>query len=191
MRVLIEPPLDRWAVSTTTGRDRAALAACVAARAERLGTPKLSRIAPVITAGHQASLWHPGILAKYIAMAKAAVKSDSAMLNLVVDHDVHEALSLQLPVNRSGRLTAVKIELAKRDLAVPMASSPPMNSQAVVDILRAARNRLGKTLVADVDLIMAAFDDIPECRTAAEQISVVLGRLMRQSKTCCSGHESI
>lgn len=179
MRVLLEPSLDQWAISTTTETDRAALAECVAVRAERLGTPELSRTAPVITAGHQASLWHPGILAKYIAMAKAAEKGGAAMLNIVVDHDVQETLSLQLPMNQSGRLATVKIKLAPGDRSVPMASSPPMNSLAVLDTLRATRSRLGKTLVVDVESIMAAFEDIPECRTAAEQVSVVLGRLMR------------
>ncbi|MFW5652792.1 MAG: hypothetical protein ACOC0P_02000, partial [Planctomycetota bacterium] len=94
---------------------------------------------PIIATGHQASFWHPGILAKYIALdafAAARVLShledtapDTApssdkstglptlgiRLELVVDHDGNDPLSITTPAfdDDAGRLTTRTTRLAR------------------------------------------------------------------------------
>ncbi len=91
MRPHADPPLDHWQPSRPpTGR-------------------------PVIATGHQAWLWHPGILAKDLAMVAAAAAHDADTLHLVVDHDVHEALTLQLPIIEGDALRIETLRLASMD----------------------------------------------------------------------------
>src|SRR5579864_8908961 len=60
---------------------------------------------PVIMSGHQAQVWHPGILAKLMAARSAAKLSAAAVAWLVVDQDDHEPWEIRYPVRRGdGRL---------------------------------------------------------------------------------------
>ena len=179
MRVVTDPKLDRWPIRSDVNADRTSVAACVAANAKVLGTPLLSPTKPLLVTGHQAWFWHPGILAKYIAVVKAGQHYGADLMQIVVDHDVHDALSIELPIHRGGYLSIEKLELAPQDLRLPLASSPPADVDVVCDTLRSARDRFGATLVADLEAIMAAFEDIPPCQTLAQQMSVVLNRLMK------------
>lgn len=53
----------------------------------------------VILTGHQAEFWHPGILARYYAMeALADTNQIPAMIELVVDQDTNDPLTMSLPV---------------------------------------------------------------------------------------------
>lgn len=55
--------------------------------------------------GHQAQVWHPGILAKVIALNAAATRAGAAAAWIVVDHDENDPLSLRAPyIDRDGRL---------------------------------------------------------------------------------------
>lgn len=65
---------------------------------EELGLPT---DAPIIMAGHQAQLWHPGILAKLFAADALAKRTGARVVWLVVDMDNNDALTLRVPT-RSG-----------------------------------------------------------------------------------------
>ncbi len=52
----------------------------------------------VVLTGHQAIIWHPGILAKYIAAEQIASASGAAAAWLVVDHDVYDPDAVTAPV---------------------------------------------------------------------------------------------
>jgi hypothetical protein len=73
---------------------------------------------PILATGHQPTLWHPGILAKYIAI-DATLRSrrgqDEGLVaaNVVVDQDVVDCAALDVPVRRSdGSLASRRIDLA-------------------------------------------------------------------------------
>lgn len=53
---------------------------------------------PVVMSGHQAGIWHPGILAKYAAMVAIAERCGAQAAWLVVDQDVNDAASVRYPV---------------------------------------------------------------------------------------------
>lgn len=67
---------------------------------------------PVILSGHQAELWHPGILAKHFAAEAIAAKVVGRAAWLVVDHDVPHEIALRLPArDAEGRLVRKKLPL--------------------------------------------------------------------------------
>ncbi|MCA9272680.1 MAG: hypothetical protein KDA31_06515 [Phycisphaerales bacterium] len=66
---------------------------------EQLGLP-IDK--PIIMTGHQAQLWHPGILAKLFAAQSVASQVGGVVVWLIVDMDTNEALSLRVPVRHAG-----------------------------------------------------------------------------------------
>lgn len=76
-------------------------AAKAAARAE-LGLP-IDR--PIVMVGHQAEVWHAGIVAKLMAAAELAERHDAALVWLTPDHDANEPTMLPYPaITHEGRL---------------------------------------------------------------------------------------
>lgn len=72
----------------------------------------LAADAPIILSGHQAELWHPGILAKHLAAEAVAARVGGATAWLVVDHDVPHETVLRLPArDAEGRLVRKKLPL--------------------------------------------------------------------------------
>lgn len=181
MRLRLEPA-PPWAVPTSTSTSRDAIARCINAHADRLGTAHLDATGRVIATGHQAWLWHPGILAKDMAMVAACQSTGASPLHLVVDQDAHEALSITVPTVDDEELGTRTLRLVSHDPAVPTGWQPAVDVDAV-------RERLGSFSLpgrVDTDLIdplrkrlFDALTDLPPYRTLAEQIAVVLTRLMR------------
>ncbi len=176
MQVMIEPPMSGWQVGRGGGPARAELAQITAANADRLGRC-LNGIGPVIATGHQAWLWHPGILAKDLAAQHAAELHNAQTLHVVVDQDVSGPMRLQIPVVDQGRAGVQVIEIGEVDTVVATCCQGPLNTGRVVQRLDATRQRFGKTLAVDLGVIAEAFEDLPDCQTLAQQITVVLARL--------------
>ncbi|MCX5659265.1 MAG: hypothetical protein NTW19_06020 [Planctomycetota bacterium] len=158
MRTVAEPPLADWRLAPFTARGAAS---------------------PVIATGHQAWLWHPGILAKDLAMVAAAKRLNATTFHLIVDHDVHEALRLELPVLDGERLTTQTLHLGPENIEIPSGSQPPVDAGVARRTLEAARQRWGKALCVDVGPLIDAFDDLPPSRTLAEQMRLVTAKLLR------------
>jgi hypothetical protein len=55
---------------------------------------------PVILSGHQAEFWHPGILAKYLALSAAGSSLSAAIAWLVVDQDANDPSRIRYPTRR-------------------------------------------------------------------------------------------
>lgn len=67
---------------------------------------------PLILSGHQAELWHPGILAKHFAAEAIAADVSGRAAWLVVDHDVPHEIGLRSPArDGEGRLVRKKLPL--------------------------------------------------------------------------------
>ncbi|MBL0869525.1 MAG: hypothetical protein IBJ18_02995 [Phycisphaerales bacterium] len=57
---------------------------------------------PVVMSGHQATIWHPGILAKRFALSAAAERAGAHAAWLVVDQDPEDPSTLQYPARPSA-----------------------------------------------------------------------------------------
>lgn len=131
--ITIEPSLSRW-TSLPGGDDRGRShdhdhASLAELTRRELGLP-IDR--PILATGHQPSFWHPGILAKYIAVncvlrsAAGRVEQWSG-LNVIVDQDVVDFASVDVPARGpDGSLIARRIAFAPVDSAadVPVGRLP-------------------------------------------------------------------
>ena len=176
MRTFADPPLNQCrpdpAALQHHAADRALLIERINQRAARLGTPAMHSGRPIIATGHQAWLWHPGILAKDIAMAVACDHHHAAPLHLTVDQDAHPVWHLELPVRRGDRLLVQRTVLAPHLSAVPTGAQPPAE-------LATLRRSLEQCADGRLEPILDALRDFPHCRTLAEQVAVLLARLMQ------------
>ncbi len=135
---------------------------------------------PLIATGHQAWLWHPGILAKDIAMVVAAAPGapGARTLHLVVDHDVHEAMQVALPIVEGGRLRVETLRLGETDAGVPTGCQPPVDRQELRRRVEAASQRRG--LAASLDALRDAAGRLSDApRSLAEQVGELTATLMR------------
>jgi hypothetical protein len=171
--VQIDPPLRAWTLADRVGRDRSALAGCTAQHHQQLGTAALDSNKRIIATGHQPGLWHPGILAKDLAMHTAAEAHSAAPLHLIVDHDAIAALSLEVPRQTNDALHVEHLHLGPEQPAIPAGFQPPVDGEAVRDKLRRHPR------AALLEPIRRAFADLPACDSLAQQMAVVLARLKR------------
>jgi hypothetical protein len=137
MKITVDPPLDQWALAK---HDK-----------------------PVIATGHQASLWHPGILAKYIATTHAAKKFNAQPLHIVVDQDQHETMALDIPVVKGNQLAVNRVSLGKVNAHVPTGMQPPIDVDE-------------STLDSD-GVLALALREIGPCKTLAQQVTALLAKL--------------
>lgn len=106
---------------------------------------------PIVMSGHQAQLWHPGIVAKHFAAAALAERVGGVAVWLVVDTDTNEALSLRVPVRAEGAMQEAALDLMP---ASKRADRTPTGLQAAVEPgaialgpdLRAATRAIGERL---------------------------------------------
>lgn len=167
--VTIDMPMEAWPLvrpGIGTGVNRKYLLDAVRGHAHRLGVPEVdaasSGTAPsrIIATGHQAGLWHPGILAKDFAAIAVAAEHGAAPLHLVVDQDEHPVWAIDLP-----RVVGQAVEIDRHRLSdelagVPTGFQPPADAQ-----------RLGDWLGG---LGLSVPDRLDAARTLAEQVAGVL-----------------
>ncbi|MEM7624568.1 MAG: hypothetical protein AAF333_02950 [Planctomycetota bacterium] len=150
MHLLIDPPLSDWP------------------------TPHARR--PIWT-GHQVSLFHPGIAAKYLAAAAVSARAGVPMMQVAVDQDVYDPLSLAVPVRDGDRLGVVKVSLGPVLAEVPVGMQPPVRSSAVAKALGDWPG--GAVVVPDRQRVVAAFAEAEkEAETLGQQMDGVLLRLL-------------
>lgn len=153
MRIVVEPPIAQWRPRT--------------------------RAAITLATGHQAALWHPGILAKDIAIDIAADRWDAQTVHLVVNHDVHDAITLALPVQDGDRLSVERITLGPQLQHVPTGFQPAIEPAAMRRSLLDARHRLDTRLTVDLDPLLHAIDEVGPQPNLAAQMSRLTAVLMR------------
>lgn len=173
-RFYADPLMIHWYPSgAVSAMDREVLVNLVGDNADQQGTGRLAVDGPIIATGHQAWFWHPGILAKDMAMAQAADYHNGHMLHLVVDHDVHPAMQLPIPIRLGNAMIGKVVQLAKVRDDIPIASQKPVDIKQVQDNLWYLKQEqsasLGKALV-----------NMPVCVNLGQQITVILTRLMQQ-----------
>lgn len=104
--VAIRPSLDQWSCIAALAIARRPAAAAEFRR--QLGLP-VSDDKPVIMSGHQAELWHPGILAKAITADHAASLAGTRACWISVDQDSNEPCRVAYPAidTRGGLVQAL------------------------------------------------------------------------------------
>ena len=73
---------------------------------------------PVVMSGHQAGVWHPGILAKWMAMVAAAERTGAQAVWLVVDSDTNDPSTVRYPVSDQGGSLGVETWISIPGLSV-------------------------------------------------------------------------
>lgn len=92
------PPAVGWTTALTT----APLTAAQRRFREELGLPATGT---VVMSGHQAEVWHPGIVAKWFAMKSLAAAHGAHAAWVVVDQDDNDPTRIKYPTNDLERRT--------------------------------------------------------------------------------------
>lgn len=169
--VRVQPPIGQWTLGNLAPHDRAALVERINKRAKRLGTALLESPADrLIATGHQAQLWHPGILAKDIATDLAAERLSAQRLHLTVDQDINDAWRLDVPDRDGDELNVASVLLADQKQGVPTGFQPPADPAQL-------RQRLVSLDLPLTAALAQAIDNLPDCGSLAEQAAVILAKL--------------
>jgi len=135
--------------------------------ADRLDTGRIVAPNRIIATGHQAWLWHPGILAKFLAMKHACTTLNTQPIHIVVDHDCYNPLDIPYPDCDGLRLVERNLAIGNCREDVPTAFQQHINLQTL-------RNQTDPLFLP----IARAAENMPQCRNLAEQFTVLISRLM-------------
>ncbi len=129
---------------------------------------------PRVVTGHQAQLFHPGILAKYLA-AVHAYGGRLPLVNVVVDQDAYDPLRLDLPRQEGDRLAVDTRHLA------PVVPQVPIGCQPAADVkhVRQALESINPQAMPMRQALLDAFEAVGRPRTLAQQMAGVLAMVMR------------
>lgn len=130
---------------------------------------------PIILSGHQAELWHPGILTKHLAAAALAAQAGGATAWVVVDHDVPHETVLRSPArDAEGRLVRKKLPLLNEaDAARSTGWIGPLTPAAW-----SAADAAVPTLGPRLEAIRAALDAAKGEKNWASQVTAATQRLL-------------
>ncbi|MFG0306259.1 MAG: hypothetical protein ACF8Q5_08610 [Phycisphaerales bacterium JB040] len=124
--IAIEPDPGAW-----RGLLRQDPPALARAFRESLGLPSDR---PVVATGHQPILFHPGVLAKYLAAEAAGEALDCAVVHVVADQDTPDVTTLRRPVRTDTGTLEVKhprLTEAPAFTALAVASQGPIQAQTL------------------------------------------------------------
>jgi hypothetical protein len=79
---------------------------------------------PIIMAGHQPVIYHPGLLAKTTALARFAADSDALAINIVIDSDLGDGGSITWP-----RISGANLEIKSASLVGNIAGLETLYSE--------------------------------------------------------------
>jgi hypothetical protein len=133
----------------------------------------------LIGTGHQAWLWHPGILAKDLAARSFASRRNCAWLHLVVDHDVSDAALLPVPVREGDALRVELLTLGRTIADVPTGCQPAIASDQAVGAVDAFIRRWGDRLAVDLQPLRDALRAGRDARTLAQQMTATHAHVMQ------------
>lgn len=155
----IEPAPSRWVDLARERRSRvpAWLAPSAGTFRSQLGLPP----GPLVMSGHQAILWHPGILAKYIAADACARAAGAAAAWVVVDQDTPPPHELAWPMRAGATSTRVVVGTHRFDYVSPCSG----------DVPACGRPPLVATAIAGDDLLIDPAGALPRLHTAVNSAS--------------------
>ncbi|MEQ9453481.1 MAG: hypothetical protein RLN76_02665 [Phycisphaeraceae bacterium] len=137
--------------------------------ADRLGTGRINPTdlhKPIIATGHQPTFHHPGILAKDLMLREARATGATA-LHFVVDQDLHDIWSLDIPHIAGDRATARHITATEPHRDLPTGSRPPLPTNQLQQLAHDAN------ITALKDALQHALPG----DTSAQQMTSLLARI--------------
>ncbi len=130
--------------------------------------------------GHQAYLWHPGILAKHLALDAFAQSQRLSPVNLIVDHDAYDPLGFDVPYVDGQAIKVRHLRLSPHRSETPPTLRPPIDPAIALQHLHEGTQDLPSTTRASLDPLLEALqqthDDFP---SLAHQFAHLLGALTR------------
>lgn len=98
---------------------------------------------PIVLAGHQPELFHPGVWYKNFALSRLAKQTDSIAVNLIIDSDLCRQASLGVP---TGSVDRPRIEQVAFDVAAD--SAVPYEERQILDreLFASFGSRVAKTI---------------------------------------------
>lgn len=175
----LEPAPSRWPDLVRERRPRvpAWLAPSAASFRSQLSMPD----GPLVMSGHQAILWHPGILAKYIATDACARAAGAAAAWVVVDQDTPAPHEIAWPRRASinsdrGLIGARQFDYASHcDADVPACARPTLVARTLGEDL------LFIDPAGALPRIRAAINDAARLPNAAAQVTRAIESLLPPS----------
>ncbi len=103
---------------------------------------------PIVMAGHQPELFHPGVWFKNFVLSDLGQQTNSLPINLIVDNDLCGATAIRVPSLVDGRLTRLSVPFDQ-----PVSQSVPFEQRWIVDreVFRSFDKRVCKTLTGVVE----------------------------------------
>jgi hypothetical protein len=172
----LEPDPSRWVELVHERRPRAPSWLTTAASTFRpqLGLPK----GPVVMSGHQAVLWHPGILAKYIATDACARAAGASPAWVVVDQDTPAPDEIAWPMRADESGKRIIVGTRRFEYVMPYEADVPAVRRPV---MRSGRppddDRLVDPSLA-LGRLLAAIDATSDAPNAAAQVTRVIEALL-------------
>jgi len=178
--ITIDPPMAPWpALLREQPRGEALGRSLSEWREVTRGELALAVDRPIIATGHQPTLWHPGILARYMAVSVCAERHGLAMANVVVDQDVADINGFDVPVRHpDGALASRRIEL--RRSAPPTPPDLPLGWQPAFDPLPLPEplHAAIESAEAGARLVHQRLSAHAHAASAAEQVAAAFDDLM-------------
>lgn len=175
----LEPTPSRWVdlVRQRPARVPAWLSTSAKSFRSQLALPD----GPLVMSGHQAILWHPGILAKYIAASACARASGGAAAWVVVDQDTPPPHELAWPRRASISSHRVLIGAQRLDYASPCDADVPACARPTLVARALDNDSLFIDPAGALPRIRAAINDAASSPNAAAQITRAIESLLPPS----------
>ncbi len=117
---LAEDPGLPWKALRQEARQDLITAALHYTRSYRDYSGAISADGPLILAGHQPELFHPGVWFKNFALSRLGERLNATVINLVVDNDLRGTPAVRVPVRQpSGRLGVEAVPMDAPGQAIP------------------------------------------------------------------------
>ena len=174
--LVIRPDPEQWSRDAARGATGTLLGCSIGEWRERTrGELGLPTDRPIIATGHQTLLWHPGILAKYMAVTAATRATGAAPANLIVDQHAGGFGAFPIPVAlQGGGLSERLVHLATERPGVPMGLQAAFSPALPPSQWTGALPSVDRGVRQIIDAI-EAHRDAPD---AARQMGLALADLM-------------
>lgn len=180
------PPLHQWhnLVAPASGNLFGdALESIQRHSKEQLG---LQTDRPIIVVGHQPTIFHTGILAKFIAGDLIARKVGGILVHLVVDHHIGDVCAIEVPFIENGVLHVVKKQIANIDSTISLNDQGRLTPTGEVEFLNdalkhATGGNASMQIANTMNTIMAPYAKVDACIASTNLLQSEIGKKLLQA----------
>lgn len=153
----------------------------------------------VIVVGHQPVIFHPGILAKFIAASEVAKQCNAKLVHLVVDHHIGDVGTIEVPKFQNGLLEVQKIRIATCDDTISLCDQKPlkisMNDLQFAETLQNSEQNAAMQIAAATDELMSPYASV-HYRVGAKDLlktpfgKAVLEKMFSNPHSCINAYNN-